>query len=327
MNTKVFVSSTVYDLIDVRAELEHSIRESGLIPVLSDSATSEFTIHADRNSIETCLVNVRASSAIVVILSQRYGPSLLSAGYPDISATHLEYREAVQENVPVRFYVRDRLESDYRHWRGNGRNPDLKYAWVRAPDTRLFDFIHEHQSLVANKGASNWYAVFRNSVDLRQQLMRDLRLPAGRAALSSAIAHNDVPLFQGSAQVEMKGYSATLTCEFTNYGNAPAFNVAGRWINAEKSTVPAVPVIAPNHHFTRVAILSPQTLESGFSDSIEIVSQTSDGHTITDLFDVQCKNQINMGSPGVAYYMAHKSRRYEVGEEPPFVIVAKGDPL
>ena len=38
--------------------------------------------------------NLRQCDAVIVILCQRYGPSLESAGFPDLSATHLEYSEA-----------------------------------------------------------------------------------------------------------------------------------------------------------------------------------------------------------------------------------------
>jgi hypothetical protein len=38
----VFISSTCYDLIDLRAELEAMLRDLGLHPVLSDRPTSEF---------------------------------------------------------------------------------------------------------------------------------------------------------------------------------------------------------------------------------------------------------------------------------------------
>jgi hypothetical protein len=98
---KVFISSTVFDLIDVRAELEALIRDMGLSPVMSDSSTSDFSVKPDANSIETCLVNVRASDIMLVILSNRYGPSLEKAGFPALSATHLEYKEAIKKGIPT----------------------------------------------------------------------------------------------------------------------------------------------------------------------------------------------------------------------------------
>ena len=77
----VFVSSTVYDLLDLRAEVERHLRDLGLVPLLSDSATSGFEVAPNSNSIESCLANVRNADHFVCILSQRYGPSLKDAGY------------------------------------------------------------------------------------------------------------------------------------------------------------------------------------------------------------------------------------------------------
>ena len=54
---------------------------------------------------------------VVIVLSQRYGPSLAKAGFGDYSATHLEYLRALERRKPVYMYVRDRLEADYAIWK------------------------------------------------------------------------------------------------------------------------------------------------------------------------------------------------------------------
>src|SRR4051812_27093186 len=95
-NNNIFISSTCYDLIDVRAELERELRDIGLNPLLSDRMTSDFELQPDKNSIETCLVNVAKSAAVIIILNQRYGGLLSPFGYGDISATHMEYNKAME---------------------------------------------------------------------------------------------------------------------------------------------------------------------------------------------------------------------------------------
>ena len=111
---KVFISSTVYDLVDVRAEVEDLLRDLGLNPILSGSATSDFQPLPDENSIESCLVNLRACDAVIVILCRRYGPSLEKSGFEDLSATHLEYREARKHGKRVYMYVRDRFGGGFQ---------------------------------------------------------------------------------------------------------------------------------------------------------------------------------------------------------------------
>src|SRR5690554_3116552 len=95
-NARVLVSSTCYDLLDLRAQLHSRLKASGLTPVMSDQLSSDFSVAESRDSVSTCLVNLVSCEACIVVLSQRYGPSLKRANFPDVSATHLEYREAVK---------------------------------------------------------------------------------------------------------------------------------------------------------------------------------------------------------------------------------------
>src|SRR5262249_42758833 len=119
---KVFVSSTCYDLLDLRAELYEDFRDLGIDTLFSDLKESDFQTKGDPkvNSIEICLENVRGSDAVLVILSERYGPKL-KRGYGDISATHLEYKEAQKSRKRILFYIRDRLVADWTAWKKNGK--------------------------------------------------------------------------------------------------------------------------------------------------------------------------------------------------------------
>lgn len=105
---QIFVSSTCYDLLDLRSEIEGFLSDKGVTPIMSDSAKSGFEVLADQNSIKSCLANVERSDAVIVILCRRYGPKLGSVGFDDVSATHFEYREAVTVNRYLRFAERDR---------------------------------------------------------------------------------------------------------------------------------------------------------------------------------------------------------------------------
>jgi hypothetical protein len=138
---RVFVSSTCYDLIDLRAEVEVHLRDLGLRPVLSDRPSSDFSEFALQNSIAACLANVASAELFVCVLSQRYGPSLQAAGFEDLSATHAELREAHQLGKPIYMYVRDRFLADYQIWK---KNADASLSWVKErKDHRLFELFGE----------------------------------------------------------------------------------------------------------------------------------------------------------------------------------------
>ena len=193
MGTRVFISSTCHDLIDMRAEVSALIGEAGLTPVMSDRPSSEFSVLPDANSIESCLANVRASDFFVIILSQRYGPSLAKCGYPDLSATHLEYKEAKEAKKPVLMYVRDRLEADFCLWRNSNHRSD-SLAWVKPADAGIFTLLEEHRSLAAGATTTNWYWLFRDSMELKERLRKDLAIPAGQAMLRSLMARGQIAL-------------------------------------------------------------------------------------------------------------------------------------
>ena len=309
---KIFVSSTIYDLIDVRAELESLLRGMGISPVLSDSATSDFSPCPEKNSIETCLVNLRASDCLVVILSRRYGPSLQKAGFDNVSATHLEYREARSHGMPIRFYVRDRLESDYRIWRRNQGSVEL--TWVEDPkDYRLFDLMQEHEHLVAKKPGTNWYMPFRHSVELKSLLRRDMALPAAKASLERAIRENHMPIFD--CQLNVKANTPTpgmsyASHAFRNVGTVPAYNVSLDWSDKKESE--PTPVIAPGSELVQNSFIE----YPGFSRAMTLAYYTPDGHKVSDVF----QTGINVEGHAIRSGIRLVKRVYKAGTEAPFRI-------
>jgi hypothetical protein len=195
---RVFISSTCYDLVDLRAELELFFREAGVEAVLSDSLSSEFQTKPDCNSIETCLANVRNCDEFLIILSGRYGPSLGKAGFDDVSATHLEYHEALKHNKPIRMFVRDRLEADYSIWRSNNKNPTLKLSWCKEQeDWKIFGLLQEHRKLTNDSNKkNNWLWFFRDSIELKQRLSLDFKETFARATAAKIAANGRVPFFE-----------------------------------------------------------------------------------------------------------------------------------
>ncbi len=322
MGSKVFVSSTVYDLLDVRAELGQDIRDMGMEPLLSDSGTSEFVVQPKEDSIETCLSNVRMCDFFLLILSRRYGPSLLKTGYDDISATHLEYREAIAYGIPVFFYVRDRLEAEYHIWVKNKKRDTLSFNWVAGKnDFRLFKFIDEHQKLEKSTERSNWFQSFRNSVDLKAFVRKDLRIPAAELSLEKAILDNAIPLFRGEQDVspyDAGGFTQKAEYTFTNMGNGVAFNVSARWDEEADVDIPT-PVLAPSCTITRTVLI--KTTRLPWENVLHIKYQTVQGHWIHDRF----KLKLEKTSLGIFHQISYMDRKYRVGGEKPFIFEVAED--
>jgi len=193
---QIFLSSTCYDLIDLRSELEIFFRDAGANPIMSDSLTSDFVVMPDRNSIETCLANVRNCDHFVIILSNRYGPTLEKLGFESISATHLEYREALQLNKPIHMYVRDKLEADYNIWRKNRSNSELELTWCKdRKNWKIYELLEEHRNR-AEKTQNNWTWVFRNSMELKRRLELDFQEVFARVVANRLMENGRVPFLE-----------------------------------------------------------------------------------------------------------------------------------
>jgi hypothetical protein len=235
---KVFVSSTCHDLVDLRAELYEDLRELGVESLFSDLKESDFVVSTEPgvNSIEACLVNLRQSDVVIVILSQRYGPKLGDA-FGNFSATHCEYIEARRAEKPIHFYVRDRLDADFFTWRRNGNRSDFIGAWCSSDGVKgLFAMIDAHRQLVGPDGtasSNNWYSSFVSSVDLRADIRRRLSPAAVRATGEKLIRQGQVPILMIAGQGVSRvggGHEPSferLTLNLVNAGPVPAIGVQG----------------------------------------------------------------------------------------------------
>ncbi|QDS94886.1 hypothetical protein FF011L_36680 [Roseimaritima multifibrata] len=229
---RVFVSSTVYDLIDVRAELSQQLRNLGVTPVLSDDKLSDFRVQSDANSIETCLSNVASCDEVILILDRRYGPRLGKFGFENVSATHLEYRRAVERGIPVHLFIRDRLDADYAVWKKNGKEGSVSLAWVEQKDLGLFELLEEHSQLAAGD-KSNWFFTFSNSLDLKAAASRYFKVKLLPHHLVEAIENNKFPIFDIQFDCDSEGFDAPSVLKYstklTNVGGVAAFNFYVRW--------------------------------------------------------------------------------------------------
>jgi len=286
---RVFISSTVYDLIDVRAELASHLRSIGITPVLSDDKLSDFKVQPDVNSIETCLVNVASCDEMIVILDRRYGPSLDQCGYGDFSATHLEYQHAKNKNLPIHFYLRDRLDADYSIWKRNDRLDSVKLSWVSSKDYGLFRLIDEHASLNADTKTSNWYSAFSNSIDLKEAITKHFEPRILPARLLEAIQNNGFPIFDIKLEVSPLGAPNNTTFKFsatlTNIGGTPAFNCNIAW---EKGAKKSRRMIISPGAFTLMTHLVPiQEMYKGTKRYIIVQYESPIGILVVDRFCIQ----------------------------------------
>lgn len=336
---KVFISSTVYDLLDIRAEVESHLASMGITPILSGSSTSTFEIMPDRNSIDTCLVNLESCDAVVVILCQRYGPSLAKAGFADLSATHLEYQRAREKNIPLYVYVRDRLEADYRYWRNlpEADRSEAKYAWAKSKgdNLRLFGLLHEHQELNSTSPATNWFSPFRDSMELKKLLTRNLGQAAAVAQLETLIQSDRMPVLQPLCKLESRVENlgggqlevvAMIRVRLRNESATAAFNVrielALNWM--EELVQESWPSIAPRGHTIFSVHLHFHHKHVDAHGSLLIQYTNVLGHQVQDRYDLRSDAIHHAEARTVSVETNIAQRQYSPSAaEKPYAIVSK----
>jgi hypothetical protein len=220
----IFISSTCFDLADLRPELSHYLNANGFSVRVSEDASSAFYVEPLADSIATCLKNVESSKAIVAVIDRRYGGVLPEhSNYAGISATHAEIRHARKHNKPIRFFIREAALHDYHQLRSN---PDYKSRWVEENNSanreRWTRFVTELFSLPGHADTSNWYDTFKNSVDLKALALRRLidQFPEYRGSLAMRPdRHVRLTFISRSCS-----WDAVLGC-FRNVGVGPALNI------------------------------------------------------------------------------------------------------
>jgi hypothetical protein len=290
---KVFISSTCYDLIDLRVEIEKKIEELGLIPLLSDSLISEFTVSPDINSIENCLTNVRNSDYFIIILSQRYGPSLIDAGYGDISATHLEYLEAKKMKKPILMYVRDRLETDYTIWKKN-KEKKMNLSLVKEGDEKIFDLLKKHKSLLSTS-QNNWCWTFRDSLELKERISKDFKIHSKKALLRKLIDEGKTAHLIPNVEkwhIDREARLLNITFHITNVGLRAAINP---WITlyglSSLEEMKTLKCILPGDSTTisfKIELTADEIkkMSDEFNFGVEFRYSTPEGHYMGDDFSI-----------------------------------------
>lgn len=231
----VFVSSTCYDLLDLRAELGRFLTDQGLYVRLSEDPTSTFAVEPTGDSIESCLANVEAADVVVCVIDRRYAGVLTNGPYAGKSATHAEVEHARSLSKPVFFFVRDKAIADYAFMRDNGVESRTRWIEPDDPDHRKkwFGFVATVSKLPKHEKWSNWYDPFKDVVELKQLALKRLvdRFPRKTSFLALApdrlVRITCVQQRGGAEHATVHGY-------FENVGVGPAMNLVYGWSIASR---------------------------------------------------------------------------------------------
>jgi hypothetical protein len=170
----VFVSSTCYDLKQIRADLKEFIESFNFNAVLSEY--NSFPINPDLDTVQNCLESVKENADIfVLIIGGRYG-YITEKGK---SITNLEYLQAKAKKIPIYVFIDKTIINVLPIWKAN---PDSNFKDV-ADSPKLFEFVSsiretsgiwthpfENVAEITTTLKIQWSYLFTDSLKLRRQI-------------------------------------------------------------------------------------------------------------------------------------------------------------
>ena len=159
----VFVSSTCYDLKQVREDLKDFFEENyGFQTMLSEF--DSFPIEPCKGTFENCIENVdKAADIFVLIIGNRYGYVMESGK----SITNLEYLHAKAKGLPIYVFVDKQLYDNMKIWRSN---KDANFTGV-VDNPKIFEFV----SGIYDE-SKQWIYTYDSVRDIKMALKQQLGL-------------------------------------------------------------------------------------------------------------------------------------------------------
>jgi hypothetical protein len=152
---RVFISSTFFDLQQVRADLERFIREQGYEPVLNEHGNIPYG--KDTKLEDYCYKEINNVDILIAIIGGRFGNSSKSSA-DSISQTEL--KTAYDLNKQVYIFIDKGVYSEYRFYQSNKDNENINYTY--ADNIKIHEFIEFVEALPNN----NTIHPFETSMDI-----------------------------------------------------------------------------------------------------------------------------------------------------------------
>lgn len=128
----IFVSSTCYDLSQIRTDLSEFISNQGHSPVLSEF--DNFPVNPHRHTFDNCIEAVKNNADIfILVVGNRYG----SITDNQKSITNTEFLTAKAKNIPIFVFIDKKTLSTFYFWKENKNADFSKFV----DNTAIFEFI------------------------------------------------------------------------------------------------------------------------------------------------------------------------------------------
>lgn len=168
---RVFISSTCFDLADVRDSLVSFCQSFGFEATLSDKG--DVFYHPDLHTHDSCLSEIQNCQLFILIIGGRFGGSYKY----DISKsiTNAEYLAARKLNIPVFTFIKYDVLSDHRLFQKNKESSfSTSIIYPSIADQTYACYIFEFIDIVRLSDFNNGFFGFNYSREIQDLLRKQL---------------------------------------------------------------------------------------------------------------------------------------------------------
>ena len=141
--TRIFISSTFYDLKQIRAELDMFIESLGYEPIRNEEG--DIPYGKDEALEEYCYKEIKNVDILVSIIGGRFGST---SKKNELSISQLELSTALKEGKQVYIFIEKNVLAEYETYLLNKNKEDITYKYI--DNIKIYKFIEEIKSLSAN---------------------------------------------------------------------------------------------------------------------------------------------------------------------------------
>lgn len=151
---RIFISSTYYDLKNVRADLERFIKERGFDPILHERG---HVAYGKKEALEEyCYKEIDNCDILIAVIGGRFGSASKHEPY---SISQIEFKTATELQKPIYIFVERDVLAEHKTY---SRNKEATVDWAAVNDVRVYHFLDEIFALSSN----NSVAPFETSLDI-----------------------------------------------------------------------------------------------------------------------------------------------------------------
>lgn len=153
---RIFISSTFYDLRQIRIELDKFIESMGYDPVRNEEG--DIPYGKDDELQMYCYKEIDNIDILISVIGGRYGsPSVIEEKEKEYSVSQRELKTAYKQNKQIFIFIEKNVYTEYETYVLNKDNSEIVYRYI--DNINIYKFIDEIKSFSHNNNIKTFETV------------------------------------------------------------------------------------------------------------------------------------------------------------------------